>query len=65
MAALGIAHALTGAAGQAVKELELAVRLGSETQRPAAVAALAELSLLAAERDDWACAAGRPTRRWT
>jgi LuxR family maltose regulon positive regulatory protein len=37
-----------------VKELEQAVRLGSETQGPAATAALGELSLLAAEQQDWA-----------
>jgi LuxR family maltose regulon positive regulatory protein len=54
MATLGVAHALSGAAEQAVKELDLAVRLGRGTQLPAAaVTALAELSLLAAERDDW------------
>jgi LuxR family maltose regulon positive regulatory protein len=52
MATLGIAHALTGDGDQAVKELDLAVRLGHETKRPAA-AALGELSLLAAERGDW------------
>ena len=55
MATLGIAHALTGAADVAVKELDLAARLGADGSncRHAAVAALAELSLLAAERDDW------------
>jgi LuxR family maltose regulon positive regulatory protein len=54
MATLGIAHALTGAAGVAVKELDLAARHGREGRPPtAAVAALAELSLLAVERDDW------------
>ena len=54
MATLGIAHALSGAADVAVKELDLAARLGREAPLPtAAVAALAELSLLAAERDDW------------
>lgn len=54
MAALGIAHALTGAADTAVKELGLAARLGVQGQPPtAAVGALAELSLLAADRDDW------------
>jgi LuxR family maltose regulon positive regulatory protein len=38
----------------AVKELDLAARLGREQQVPIpAVTALAELSLLAAERDDW------------
>jgi LuxR family maltose regulon positive regulatory protein len=54
MATLGIAHALTGAADVAVKELDLAVRNGREGRPPtAAVVALAELSLLAVERDDW------------
>jgi LuxR family maltose regulon positive regulatory protein len=54
MATLGVAHALSGAAGQAVKELDLAARLGRRQQLPVpAVGALAELSLLAAERDDW------------
>jgi len=54
MATLGIAHALTGAADVAVKELDLAARLGAAGQPPtAAVAALAELSLLAVDRDDW------------
>jgi LuxR family transcriptional regulator, maltose regulon positive regulatory protein len=54
MATLGIAHALTGAADAAVKELDLAARLGAEGRPPtAAVAALAELSLLAVDRDDW------------
>jgi LuxR family maltose regulon positive regulatory protein len=54
MATLGIAHALTGAADLAVKELDLAARLGGEARPPtAAVAALAELSLLAVDRDDW------------
>jgi LuxR family maltose regulon positive regulatory protein len=54
MATLGIAHALTGAADLAVKELGLAARLGTEGRPPtAAVAALAELSLLALGRDDW------------
>jgi LuxR family maltose regulon positive regulatory protein len=54
MATLGIAHALSGAPDQAVKELDLAARLGREAPLPAAaVAALAELSLLAVERDDW------------
>jgi LuxR family transcriptional regulator, maltose regulon positive regulatory protein len=54
MATLGIAHALSGAPEQAVKELDLAARLGRQSQLPVpAVGALAELSLLAAERDDW------------
>jgi LuxR family maltose regulon positive regulatory protein len=54
MAALGIAHTLTGAPDVAVKELGLAARLGAEGRPPtAAVGALAELSLLAADRDDW------------
>jgi LuxR family maltose regulon positive regulatory protein len=54
MATLGVAHALSGAPDVAVKELDLAARLGREAQLPtAAVAALAELSLLAADRDDW------------
>ncbi len=53
MASLGIAHMLTGADDLAVKELGLAARLGREAQRPAASAALAEMSLLAADRDDW------------
>jgi len=50
---LGIAHLLTGDPGLAVKELDLAARLVRQEQRPAASAALAELSLLAAERGDW------------
>jgi len=54
MATLGIAHALIGAADLAVKELDLAARLGREEPLPTApVTALAELSLLAVERDDW------------
>ena len=54
MATLGIAHALTGAADLAVKELSLAAQLGADGRPPtAAVGALAELSLLAADRDDW------------
>jgi LuxR family transcriptional regulator, maltose regulon positive regulatory protein len=54
IATLGIAHALTGTADTAVKELHLAARLGREAPLPtAAVTALAELSLLAADRDDW------------
>jgi LuxR family maltose regulon positive regulatory protein len=54
MATLGIAHALSGAAEVAVKELELAARLGGEGRPPTAAAtALAEMALLAAERDDW------------
>jgi LuxR family maltose regulon positive regulatory protein len=54
MTMLGIGHALTGAADVAVKELELAARLGADGRPPtAAVAALAELSLLAADRNDW------------
>jgi LuxR family transcriptional regulator, maltose regulon positive regulatory protein len=58
MATLGVAHALTGAADMAVKELDLAVRVGREAQLPAAaVAALAQLSLLAVERGDWPNAA--------
>jgi LuxR family transcriptional regulator, maltose regulon positive regulatory protein len=55
MATLGIAHALTGAADMAVKELDLAARLGAEGRPPTAtVTALAELSLLAVGRNDWA-----------
>jgi LuxR family maltose regulon positive regulatory protein len=54
IATLGIAHALTGAPDAAVKELDLAARQGREARPPtAAVAALAELSLLAVERGDW------------
>jgi LuxR family maltose regulon positive regulatory protein len=54
MATLGIAHALTGAVHVAVKELGLAAGLGAEARPPtAAVAALAELSLLAVDRGDW------------
>jgi len=54
MASLGVAHALSGSADVAVKELDLAARLGQQAQLPAAaVAALAELSLLAVDRDDW------------
>ena len=57
MGALGTAHALVGAGELAVKELELATRLARDTHRPAAaVATLGELSLLAAERDDWSAA---------
>jgi LuxR family maltose regulon positive regulatory protein len=55
MATLGIAHALTGAADVAVKEFDLAARLGADGRPPTAAAvALAELSLLAVDRDDWA-----------
>jgi LuxR family maltose regulon positive regulatory protein len=55
MATLGIAHVLTGAVDMAVKELALAARLGADGRPPtAAVAAQAELSLLAADRNDWA-----------
>jgi LuxR family maltose regulon positive regulatory protein len=54
MATLGIAHALTDATHLAVKELALAARLGREGVPPTAAAiALAELSLLAADRGDW------------
>jgi LuxR family maltose regulon positive regulatory protein len=53
MGMLGVAHALAGAPGLAVKELSLAARAGRAAQPPAAAAALAEMSLLAAERDDW------------
>jgi LuxR family transcriptional regulator, maltose regulon positive regulatory protein len=54
MATLGIAHALTGAADVAVKELSLAARQGADGRPPtAAVGALAELSLLAVDRNDW------------
>jgi LuxR family maltose regulon positive regulatory protein len=54
MGTLGIAHALTGAADAAVKELDLAARHGrNQRLPPAAAAALAELSLLAVQRDDW------------
>ena len=53
MATLGIAHALSGAAEVAVKELDLAARLGREAQRPAPATSLAEMSLLAAQQDDW------------
>lgn len=54
MATRGIAHALTGAAEMAVKELDMAARLGQEGRPPTAAAtALAQLSLLAADRDDW------------
>jgi LuxR family maltose regulon positive regulatory protein len=45
MAALGVAHAVTGAREQAAKELELAAELGRDRQRPAAVTALAETDL--------------------
>jgi LuxR family maltose regulon positive regulatory protein len=54
MAALGIAHILNGAADTATKELGLAVSLGAQGRPPTAVvAALAELSLLAMDRDEW------------
>src|SRR4051794_19569161 len=54
MATLGIAHALTGAADRAVKELDLAARLGRVAPLPtAAVTAFAEQALLAGDRDDW------------
>jgi len=43
MVTLGVAHALSGVGDLAMKELDLAARLG----------ALAEMSLLAAEQDDW------------
>jgi LuxR family maltose regulon positive regulatory protein len=57
MATLGIAHALNGDADLAVKELALAARLGMEGLPPTAAAiALAELSLLAADRGDWSAA---------
>jgi LuxR family transcriptional regulator, maltose regulon positive regulatory protein len=62
IAALGVAHALSGAAEQAVKELEMAARLGVVSQRPAAAAALGELSLLAAGQDDWADAEQKANR---
>jgi LuxR family transcriptional regulator, maltose regulon positive regulatory protein len=55
MSTLGIAHALTGAADVAAKELDLAARLGAQGRPPTAAAvALAELSLLAVDRNDWA-----------
>ena len=58
MATLGIAHALTGAAELAVKELEpgdpARPARGSRPRPPSPP--LAELSLLAAERDDWSAA---------
>jgi LuxR family maltose regulon positive regulatory protein len=54
MGALGTAHALAGDLDLAAKELDLSARLAREAQRPAAaVAALAQLSLLAVEREDW------------
>jgi LuxR family maltose regulon positive regulatory protein len=54
MASLGVAHALTGAADLAVKKLVLAAQLGADGRPPtAAVAALAELALLAVDRGDW------------
>jgi LuxR family transcriptional regulator, maltose regulon positive regulatory protein len=54
MGTLGVAHALSGAPDVAVKELDIAARLGREARRPpTVVAALAEMALLAAERDDW------------
>ena len=54
LGALGVAHALSGAPDLALKELDVAARLGREARRPAAaVAALAEMALLAAERQDW------------
>src|SRR3954452_14409977 len=54
MATLGIAHALIGAADLAVKELDLAARLGRVAPLPtAAVTAFAEQALLAGDRDDW------------
>jgi LuxR family transcriptional regulator, maltose regulon positive regulatory protein len=56
-AALGVAYALTGDPEQAVKELRLAARLGADRQRLAAVTALSEISLLAAESEDWPTAA--------
>jgi LuxR family maltose regulon positive regulatory protein len=56
MAMLGTAHALTGAPEKAVKELTMATRLGRDVQRVSASTALAELSLLAADRGDWATA---------
>jgi LuxR family maltose regulon positive regulatory protein len=56
MVALGVAHALSGAREPAVKELDLAARLGRDGQALAAVVALAELSLLAAEQEDWPAA---------
>lgn len=56
MSSLGIAHALSGALDTARKELELAAHLGQEEQRPAAATSLAQLSLVAAELDDWPAA---------
>jgi LuxR family maltose regulon positive regulatory protein len=57
MAVLGIAHALTGAREQAMEELDRAARLGWDGRRPEAVTALAEISLLAADANDWPRAA--------
>jgi LuxR family maltose regulon positive regulatory protein len=57
VAVLGIAHALTGGRTHAVEELDGAARLGWDGRRPEAVTALAEISLLAADADDWPTAA--------
>jgi LuxR family maltose regulon positive regulatory protein len=53
MGSLGVARALNGDPDRAAGELEVVARLGADALRPAAAAASAELSLLAADGDDW------------
>jgi LuxR family maltose regulon positive regulatory protein len=55
-ALLGVAHLLHGSQEAASKALERAAHFGRESQPSAASFALGELSLLAAEQDDWATA---------
>jgi LuxR family maltose regulon positive regulatory protein len=50
---LGSAELLHGDPDRAAKAFERTAYLGREGQRPAATMALAQLALLAAERDDW------------
>jgi LuxR family transcriptional regulator, maltose regulon positive regulatory protein len=52
----GTACMLTGSPGDAAKAFERAARLGREEQRPSASFALAQQSLLAADRGDWSTA---------
>lgn len=54
---LGSAELLHGDSDRAAKAFERTAYLGREGQKPAATLALAQLSLLAAERDDWSVAA--------
>jgi LuxR family maltose regulon positive regulatory protein len=54
---LGSAELLHGDLEQAAKAFERTTYFGRDRQKPAATAALAELSLLAAEQDHWTAAA--------